>query len=41
MKNLVLFGVLLMLLFSCNSGSRVDVPNQQKTGSDINARSSK
>ena len=25
-----------MLLFSCNSGSRVDVPNQQKTGSDIN-----
>lgn len=26
-----------MLLFSCNSGSRVDVPNQQKPGSDINA----
>jgi hypothetical protein len=37
MKNLILFGVLLMLLFSCNNGSRVDVPNQQKSGSDINA----
>jgi hypothetical protein len=37
MKNLVLCGVLLMLIFSCNSGSRVDVPNQQKTSSDINA----
>jgi hypothetical protein len=36
MKNPVLFGVLLMLLFSCNSGRRVDVPNQQKTGTDIN-----
>jgi hypothetical protein len=37
MKNLVFFGVLLMLIVSCNSGSKVDVPNQQKTGSDINA----
>jgi hypothetical protein len=36
MKNPALFGVLLILLFSCNSGSRVDVPNQQKTGTDIN-----
>jgi hypothetical protein len=35
MKNVVFFGVLLMLLFSCNS--KVDVPNQQKTGNDINA----
>ena len=26
-----------MLLFSCNNGSRVDVPNQQKSGSDVNA----
>jgi hypothetical protein len=36
MKNMFLSGVLLMLLFSCNSNSKVDVPNQQKTGSDIN-----
>jgi len=36
MKNTALFGVLLILLFSCNSGSRVDVPNQQKTGTNIN-----
>jgi hypothetical protein len=35
MKNMILFGVLFMLLFSCNS--KVDVPNQQKTESDINA----
>jgi len=36
MKNPAIFGVLLILLFSCNNGSRVDVPNQQKTGTDIN-----
>jgi hypothetical protein len=36
MKNLVFLGVFLMLMFSCNSNSRIDVPNQENTGSDIN-----
>jgi hypothetical protein len=37
MKNLVLFAVVLMMVFSCNNGSRIDVPNQQKKDGDINA----
>lgn len=36
MKNITLFGILLIFLFSCNSGGRVDVPDKQLTGSDIN-----
>jgi hypothetical protein len=36
MKKLVLFGVLLMLIFSCNSGSRVDSHNKQITDRGIN-----
>ena len=36
MKNITLLGILLIFLFSCNSGSRVDVPDKQLTGSDIN-----
>jgi len=36
MKNLVLFGVLIMMIFSCNSGSRVDSNNKQIIGSTIN-----
>lgn len=36
MKKPVLFAVLFMLLASCNSGGRVDAPNQQKPESDIN-----
>jgi hypothetical protein len=36
MKNIVIFGVILVFLFSCNSGNRVDIPDKQKTGSDMN-----
>jgi hypothetical protein len=36
MKNLILLGTLLVFLFSCNSGGRVDVPDKLKTESYIN-----
>jgi hypothetical protein len=37
MKNLFLFGVLLMMVFSCNSGGGVDTHKKQVAGSEINA----